>query len=180
MKILRLRWADVHRIPRRNIVEHDAGVPDDSGKQIVKVVRNSSRKQAETLQFLGLLKTLLEAFPLTHIAQKHGNTVSAGAGADFKPGIQRLMIMLELYRRVLGPGTLQLRALPAAHSAGDQILQLFPKQLRSRNTSQDNAFFIHIGASPFTIESEKTFVDTFQDVADLLGRFDQRHVRIFE
>src|SRR3989442_12852131 len=50
----------------RRLLQRQAGVADDSGQQVVEVVRDSACKNAEAFQSLRLLKALIEPFPFCY------------------------------------------------------------------------------------------------------------------
>ena len=60
-----------HRTLGGKIVQHDAGVAHDAGKQVVEVVRDAARQHAQALQLLGLLQPVIKPPSLGNIAPEN-------------------------------------------------------------------------------------------------------------
>src|SRR5258708_17686648 len=85
----------------RKITKNHTGVAHDASEQIVKVMSNASGQHTETLQFLHLQKPFIEALPLRHITAEDRKPIAGGTGIEFKPGIKRFVVLLELGRHGL-------------------------------------------------------------------------------
>src|SRR5690242_19433594 len=64
----------------REAVQHETGIAQSAGKEVVEVVGHTARENSQTSQLLGMLQLLFDAPPLGHVVCEFEKSRGAACG----------------------------------------------------------------------------------------------------